>query len=628
MSRERSHYVLSVRTPELERALKGALDSGAAFTTDVIRRETVRMGTRDGTSLATDIYRPPLARAPVIAVRTPYGRAHQKFVDVFFTFACHGYVVVSQDCRGTGDSEPSSWDYYVYEREDSYELIDWIVKQEWCDGFIGACGGSYLAQTQWCMALHPRMSTIAPEVGGIGVVGHTARLHMFVNAYARSVGKGADKVPMSFDELERYILPETLTTGYFDEPLHKAFPAALIERLPQLRERSPADAKRWLWQHYTGLPAGERAELIKLAVAQECVTAEGVESLPSTFGQHVAHDAHSIAFASSTDFCRSLYAPALMITGWYDWFLHDALATWALLNREAPQRVRSGSRLVITPSAHNMPGYHEGHEEHPDLKRAHRTENFRGLLLRWYAAARNDDFESWPRVMYYLMGANEWYGASAWPPPRAKPIALYLDGNSGLGADPVVESGPDVYVYDPEHPTPTVGGSIISYVYRPGSVDVRETQERKDVLVYTTSPLEQDTDIVGPLQLILYASSSARDTDFTARLSDVFPDGRAIQLQSGMLRARYRNAGADPEFLEPGHVYRFEIDLWATANRFKAGHRIRLDISSADFPRFDRNTNRGGEPGPPVVAVQTVYHDAGRPSSLVVFVLNDEDAEA
>jgi len=266
MSRERSHYVLSVRTPELERALKGALDSGAAFTTDVIRRETVRMGTRDGTSLATDIYRPPLARAPVIAVRTPYGRAHQKFVDVFFTFACHGYVVVSQDCRGTGDSEPSSWDYYVYEREDSYELIDWIVKQEWCDGFIGACGGSYLAQTQWCMALHPRMSTIAPEVGGIGVVGHTARLHMFVNAYARSVGKGADKVPMSFDELERYILPETLTTGYFDEPLHKAFPAALIERLPQLRERSPADAKRWLWQHYTGLPAGERAELIKLAV--------------------------------------------------------------------------------------------------------------------------------------------------------------------------------------------------------------------------------------------------------------------------------------------------------------------------------------------------------------------------
>jgi hypothetical protein len=144
-------------------------------------------------------------------------------------------------------------------------------------------------------------------------------------------------------------------------------------------------------------------------------------------------------------------------------------------------------------------------------------------------------------------------------------------------------------------------------------------QKRADVLTYTSEPLESDLDVVGPLRLILYASSSAVDTDFSGRLSDVFPDGRAIQLQSGMLRARYR--GAEPEFLEPSRVYRFDIDMWATANRFKAGHRLRLDVSSADFPRFDRNSNRGGDPDPPVPAVQAIYRDLQHPSHLLVPVL-------
>jgi putative CocE/NonD family hydrolase len=182
-------------------------------------------------------------------------------------------------------------------------------------------------------------------------------------------------------------------------------------------------------------------------------------------------------------------------------------------------------------------------------------------------------------------------------------------------------SQPDEYVYDPNNPTPTVGGSILSFVYPPGSVDVSEVQRRRDVLTYTTEPLERDLDVVGPLRMILYASSSALDTDFAARLSDVFPDGRAIQLQNGVLRARYRNFEGEPELLEPGRVYRFEIDLWATANRFKAGHRLRVDISSADFPRFDRNTNRGGQPRDPLPAQQTIYHDSEHPSHLLVEVI-------
>jgi uncharacterized protein len=158
-------------------------------------------------------------------------------------------------------------------------------------------------------------------------------------------------------------------------------------------------------------------------------------------------------------------------------------------------------------------------------------------------------------------------------------------------------------------------------VYPPGSVDVSDVQQRPDVLTYTTEPLEQDLDITGPLRMVLYASSSAVDTDFHARLTDVFPDGRAIQLQAGGLRTRYRDLDGEPGLMEPGRVYRLEIDMWATANRFKAGHRLRVDISSADFPHFDRNANRGGEAGDPILARQKIFHDPDFPSHLQVHVL-------
>jgi hypothetical protein len=311
-----------------------------------------------------------------------------------------------------------------------------------------------------------------------------------------------------------------------------------------------------------------------------------------------------------------------MITGWYDWFLDDALATWQSLQRDAPEFIRSRSRLLIAPSAHLMPGYHEGRETHLELERVYRTQHIVDLLLHWYAAVREDTIESWPVVTYYLMGANEWRSASAWPPPEAQTYTLYLSPDGTLTPErPHGPSSPDRYTYDPDDPTPTVGGSIISFVYPTGSVDISEVQQRPDVLAYTTAAFEHDLDVVGPLRLILHASSSAIDTDFAARLSDVFPDGRAIQLQNGMLRTRYRNLEDEPALLEPGRIYRFEIDLWATANRFKAGHRLRLDISSADFPRFERNSNRGGEPGSPVPAVQTIYHDSERPTRLLLSVM-------
>ena len=608
--------------PRLEANLgRTQIRSAPAFAVGEIRVETVMVAMRDGVRLATDVYLPPKLPAPALAVRTPYGRAIDGFIGVFIAFARRGYVVVSQDCRGTGESEPASWDYYMFEPEDGYDFVDWVVRQAWFDGFLGAFGGSYLGQTQWQMAMHPRMSAIVPDVSGLGVAVNTLRLHMFANAYSRSVGKGADKVAVSAADLEAQILDETLATGFFNEPLHEPFSDSLLARFPTLRELPPTEAKRWLWERYCALGCAERAELVRSAMNVTNVRNVDVDRLSTIFGHRIAHDAHTLPHPRPAELLPSMQASIMLRTGWYDWGLNDALATWELIRRCAPERLRSRCRLLVAPSAHNMPGYHEGMAERPELQHAYgATANF-NTLYDWFETARRDEIESWPAVIYYLMSANEWHVADDWPLPDARELSFYLDAGGTLTTTP--PQGPadsDRYVYDPNDPTPTLGGSIVSYVYPPGSVDVSPLHGRKDLAVYTSAPLERDLDVVGPLRCVLYASSSAADTDFGVRLSDVFPDGRAIQLQNGFLRARYREPDGEPQLLEPGRIYRFEIDMWATANRFKAGHRLRIDVSSADFPRFDRHTNRAGEPGPPLCATQTIYRDRQHPSHLVLQV--------
>ncbi len=628
MDRDDSQRLAST-APELHRALTTEQTfSPVVHEAADIRCQTLWVTMRDGVRLATDVYFPPRVPAPAVAMRTPYGRANPKMLGSFRAMAQRGYIVIAQDCRGTGDSEPDAWDYYVYEPEDGWDFVEWVSHQDWFDGFLGACGSSYVAQTQWCMAMHPRMSAIVPEVSGIGVAPRMAKKYMFYNAYARSVGKGTNKVSMSYEELERYMVPETLAGGYFNEPAEQPLPATILESYPELRSLPVARARQWLWEHYCKLPCARRADLVKQALGATDITILEIEALTAIFGLHIPHDAYTVPHPERANVCHRLQAPALLITGWYDWSMNDALATWHLMMRTVPEPRRSQCRLIITPSAHNTPGYHEGEQAHPELRHSHRVPEHAELLMRWYAAVREQALDHWPKVIYYLMGANEWFAASAWPPPRAREQRLHIHADGALrSAQPGGAEGSSRYVYDPEDPTPTVGGSIVSYVYPPGSVDVSAVQTRADVLVFSTEPLPESVDVVGPLRLILYASSSAVDTDFSARLSDVFPDGRAIQLQTGIVRARFRNANGEVDLLEPGRIYRFEIDMWATANRFAAGHRIRLDISSADFPRFERNTNLGGAPGPAIRAEQTIYHDAEHPSHLAFWVLGRSDIQ-
>jgi uncharacterized protein len=605
--------------PGLAAILASARAAPVSCRLEEIVRETVWVAMRDGTRLATDVYLPPARGAPAIAVRTPYLR--RSAAATYLALAQGGYVVVVQDCRGTGDSEPDHWDFYVYEREDSLDFVSWAVEQSWYSGFLGGMGASYVGGTQWCMSRHPRMSAIAPEVAGMGLAAGTGvRFHMFANAYAQTVGKGAGKVQVDRAEMEQRMLPETLASGYFNDPLSQPFRPGLLHRYPQLTGMKLAEGRRWLWAEYCQSDGAGRAAILRLALGADDITIMDVERLDSVFPHAVHSDAHLLPSTSAERLCQSVHAPAFMITGWYDWCLDDALRTWELLTAHASDGVRAGSRLLITPSAHNQPGYKEGREDHPELDRIYRGDP--ALLLLWHEAVRTGTLGSLPPVTYYLMGANQWCAASEWPPRPARRRELYLAPAGTLTWDtPPDRWEPDRYTYDPDDPTPTIGGSILSAVYPAGSVDVSELQVRSDVLTFTTPPLTDDLDVVGPLALVLYASSSAPDTDFVARLSDVFPDDRAIQLQTGIVRARYRDTGGEPALLEPGMIYRLDIPMAATANRFAAGHRLRVDISSADFPKLERNANRGGEPGRPARALQTIFHGPVYPSHLIAYVI-------
>ncbi|RVJ69261.1 CocE/NonD family hydrolase [Sinorhizobium medicae] len=603
--------------PAFAAVLAGETSTPPVHSEDSIRIETQWVTMRDGIRLATHLHMPPVTPAPCIAMRTPYGRS--AYAAIATTLCQRGYAVACQDVRGTGESEPDTWDFYIYEWEDSFDFVEWITRQPWYNGFIGSLGGSYDGATQFCMAAHPMMTAIAPEVAGLGVApSHGVRFHMYVNAYSRTVGKGNDKVPLSEAEMEVRMQQETLATGYFDEPMDVPLPKALLSYFPELSKIPSSKRKQWLWTAYNKLEAGKRAALLRIALGENCIASDSTTKLNFLFGHEIDPDALLFPRENTKQLCEAIHAPALMITGWYDWCLGDTLFSWEQLISHGTEAVRRESRLLITPTAHNKPGYHEGEERSPALQRIYRKDS--ELLQFWYRAVKDRNVAALPPVTYYLMGANEWRTCSVWPPREVEWRNLYLVSEGALAWIAATESASDSYVYDPDDPTPTIGGSILSNTYRPGSVDISAVQDRSDVLTFTTPVLSEYVDVVGPITLVLYASTSALETDFFGRISDVFPDGRAIQLQSGVLRTRYR--ASEPSVLEPGAVYRFEIDLWATANRFAAGHRLRLDISSADFPKFQRNRNRGGTPGSSIKATQTVFHGGECSSHLRIPVLS------
>jgi len=525
---------------------------------------------RDGVRLYANIFLPSdHARVPTILVRTPYGKG----ADISpnnQAFVEHGYAVVVEDVRGRYESE-GAFQPLHQEPADGDDTLNWISRRPWSSGNIGMMGGSYSGIVQWKAALmnNPHLKAIFPVVSG----DDDYRDRFYSTGGALKLGNRLEwmaenlKVPGFQPDFSKFILHLPLRT---------------------------AD-----------------------------IAATGAAS--SMYQEVMAHPTFDAFWRSisTREQLSKIHVPVFAVGGWYDNFAESDLDAYAAL------RKTSGlNRILIGPWPHNMSTKFDDVDFGVDSQVA-----VRGLQFAWFdqwLMGKDSPLLSEPPVKIFLMGANRWLEEGQWPPAHSRERKYYLSNKGGLAGKPPAQSAADQYTYNPRDPVPTRGGSVCCNprVFPWGPMDQRAVEQRPDVLVYTTPPLKHDTAVAGPVKAILWISTSSTDTDFTAKLVDVFPDGSARNLTDGILRLRYRNALDKPELANPGQLYQVTVDAGVTGNVFLKGHRIRVEISSSNFPRFDRNANTGGPVNSEtrlVSARQTIYHDADHPSCLSLMVLPPSD---
>jgi putative CocE/NonD family hydrolase len=387
--------------------------------------------------------------------------------------------------------------------------------------------------------------------------------------------------------------------------------------------------------HYAKALPLDRYTLFPLPAASGDTGLEALAPYFLDWIHHPAYDAYWKQWSIEADYSR-IRVPAFHTGGWYDLFLDGTLRNYmGIKARGGTQTARDGQRLLVIVGGHAGLGRKVGDVDFG----ASSVVDLNALMLRWYdyllKGVHNGMGHEQP-VKYFVMGKNVWAEANAWPPPGEVPTKFYLhsggkantaQGDGSVNKTMPGKETPDRFVYDPENPVPTIGGRLCcdSLHLEPGARDQRPNETRPDVLVYSTPAFTRDFTVTGPVTLVLYASSSAVDTDFTAMLVDVDPSGFARNLTDGIIRARYRNSMESPEFMTPGKIYKFKIDLWATSNDFLVGHRLRLEITSSNFPRFDRNLNTRESPelgAHGIRATNTIYHDASHASALVLPVMS------
>jgi putative CocE/NonD family hydrolase len=572
--------------------------------------KNVSVAMRDGVTLATDVYRPADGPpVPTLLQRHPYDKEHSPFrdqsVDVLRTVQ-QGYAVVTQDCRGTFGSE-GQFRLFADEAGDGADTIEWVAAQPWSTGKVGMVGASYYGATQWLAAgqAPPALAAIAPHLsspdfhGGWAYRGGAFELGFSLLWSLLVLGTG---------ELLRRVAQERATV---DELLAHLATADRIDRL------------------YERLPLSDLPELGDLA--------------PGHFDwlAHPSYDDFWRGAAPGPDH-GAIAAPVLSLGGWHDIFLRGTLAGYEAMKAHGATAAARRPRLVVGPWAHGQV-FGAFPERGFGVLGSAEGVDITGIQLRWFdrhLKGIDDGYDDEPPVKLFVMGPNVWRDEPDWPLPDTAYTDFYLHsgghantaaGDGGLSIEPPADEPHDAYRYNPRDPVPTVGGaSFLPALFigaNSGPRDQAAVEARHDVLCFTTEPLARDLEVIGPVELVLHCSSSALDTDFTGKLVDVHPDGRAELVTDGILRARYRDSLAEPTLLQPGNVYELRIDLSATATVFPAGHRIRLEVASSNFPRFDRNTNTGGviaDEGPDAIveAVNRVYHDRLRPSRLVLPIID------
>jgi uncharacterized protein len=541
----------------------------------VIEELDVRVPMRDGVRLSTNIYRPDEpGRFPVLLMRCPYGNGVSGDPDANF-FVKHGYAVVLQDTRGRYESE-GIFEALQPEALDGYDTQQWVGEQLWCNGKIGTFGGSYVGFTQWMPAPLgcPYLVTMFPVV-------------TFSDFHDVAYQDGAFRLelwgPWSFEMSHPYNVPLDSIWKHKDKIL---MTLPLIDQDKMLGWKIPF-LRDWLL--------------------------------------HPEHDRYWDRTSVGTDYSK-ITASIYNIGGWYDILLKGTLNNYIKMTEPSiDPEIRKKQKIMIGPWVHD-----EGKRKVGELdfgESAVLDEN--ALMLHWFdnqlKGIDNGAMQE-PPVKIFVMGTNHWRFENEWPLARtdykkyyfhSKGKANSLSGDGWMDTTHSTDIVIDKYIYDPNNPVRTIGTM--------GPFDQHQLEIREDVLVYTTGLLKEDIEVTGPVSAIVYASSSGKNTDFTAKLVDVYPDGRSIRICEGIIRADHRNPSLPPSNIEPGKIYEYTIDLWSTSNVFKKGHQIRVEISSSNFPRFDRNLNSGNYFATDTTvlkAEQNIYHGADYPSCIVLPVIH------
>lgn len=556
--------------------------------TDVLIEFDVPATMRDGTVLYADVYRPGGDGPwPVLLHRTPYGKRLPQtglMLDVMAAVS-RGYMVVQQDTRGRFASK-GQWQPWTFERSDGYDTVRWAAALPGSSGAVGMFGGSYTGSTQWSAASDapPELRTIAPQVtwsdpnDGLFARGGAIELGLYV---PWSLQTGADHI-----------------IGHCGDPGSAAAAlATLFADYDQL-------ATRTYWELPAGrLPAITRNQVPDIGI--ERVLAEpGTADACTVAGRHAG-----------------ISLPTFHVGGWYDIFLQGTLDNYVAMAANGKP-----ARLLVGPWSHSsLNGLSGGQVGEVNFGLVSCSRSIEGrtsladLMLQWYDHWLKEidvGLADESPVKIFVMGANVWRDEKEWPPTRAVDTAWHLRAGRYLSqAAPQAGESPDRYAYDPADPVITRGGPLVMTPEFPaGPFDQRPTEVRPDVLVYSTEPLTSSIEVTGRVRMVLHAATDARSTDWVVRLCDVDVKGVSRNVTDGILRIHHPSG-------EPGE---YEIDMWSTSIVFPAGHRIRVQVTSSNFPRWDRNLNTGEPPQVATamkVANQAVYHDSARPSRIILPVI-------
>lgn len=573
----------------------GTIHAFAADTYPVTMERSVTVVMRDGTKLHADIYRPKAdGKFPVLLQRTPYDKNWG--ITFGLRAAAQGYVVVIEDVRGRYTSE-GEWYTFKHESDDGFDTVEWAAALPYSNGKVGMFGGSYVGATQMLAAIaHP------PHLAGICPVVTASNYH------ANWTYQGG-----AFEQW----FNESWTAGLSQDTLARNL-SGQGNAMKGVNELPLTNFPLYNYPAATGIP-------------------NSTATLAPYFLDWLAHPNYDDYWKkwSIEEHYGDIQVPALTIAAWYDIFQGGSLRNYLGIRAHGgSDAARNGQHLLVTIGGHAGGGAKIGDVDFGSAAAEYSEDD---LVLGWYDylfKGVQNDFAKSP-VKIFVMGANEWRHEQEWPLARAHETKYFLHSsgkaNSVRGDGALSTAAPraetaDQFIYDPANPVPTTGGPLCCDPNHlpAGPRDQRPVEAREDVLIYSTPVLSQDMEVTGPVSLEFYAKSSAVDTDYTAKLVDVWPNGFVQNLTEGIIRARYRDSQEKPEFMTPGQVYKFSLDLWSTSNVFRKGHTLRLEVSSSNFPRFDRNLNTGESAATSdhfVLATNTILHDAEHPSALVLPVI-------